>query len=131
MLKKIIAFAIAPMLLLLAACGGTSVKVNNLDADAFASDIKNPSVVVVDVRTAGEFAAGHIEKAINIDVEAANFDTNIANLDKTIEYAVYCHSGRRSAIAADKMVKAGFKKVTNLNGGVIAWQAASYPLVTS
>jgi rhodanese-related sulfurtransferase len=87
--------------------------------------------VVVDVRTAGEYAAGHIENAINIDVESSDFDSKIANLDKTVEYAVYCHSGRRSAIAAEKMAKAGFEKITNLEGGIIAWQGANYPLVTN
>jgi len=128
-MKKVIAFTIAPMLLLLSACGGSSVKVNNLNADGFASDIKNPGVVVLDVRSAAEYASGHIEGAINIDVEAANFDTKIAKLDKTVEYAVYCHSGRRSAIAADKMSGANFEKITNLEGGIQAWQAAGFPLV--
>lgn len=130
-MKKALALTIAPMLLLLAACGGTSAKINNLGADGFASDIKNSGVVVVDVRTAGEYAAGHIENAINIDVESSDFDSKIANLDKTVEYAVYCHSGRRSGIAAEKMSKAGFEKITNLEGGIIAWQGANYPLVTN
>ena len=129
-MKKLALF-IAPLLVLLSACSGSSVKVNNLNADAFASDIKNPGVVVLDVRTAGEFAAGHIENAINIDVESGSFDAEIAKLDKTVEYAVYCHSGRRSAIAADKMAKAGFTKLTNLQDGVASWQAAGYPLVTA
>jgi len=128
-MKKVIAFTIVPMLLLLSACGGNSVKVNNLDANAFASDIQNPGVVVLDVRTAGEFASGHIENAINIDVESSDFDSQIAKLDKKVEYAVYCHSGRRSGIASDKMVKSGFEKVTNLNGGIQAWQSAGFPLV--
>ena len=129
-MKKLALF-IAPLLVLLSACGGSSVKVNNLNADAFASDIKNPGVVVLDVRTAGEFAAGHIENAINIDVESGSFDAEIAKLDKTVEYAVYCHSGRRSAIAADKMTKSGFEKITNLEDGIIAWQAVNYPLVSN
>ena len=128
-MKKVIAFTIVPMLLLLSACSGSSVKVNNLDANAFASDIQNPGVVVLDVRTAGEFASGHIENAINIDVESSDFDSQIAKLDKKVEYAVYCHSGRRSGIASDKMVKSGFEKVTNLNGGIQAWQSAGFPLV--
>ena len=128
-MKKVIAFTIVPMLLLLSACGGSSVKVNNLDANAFASDIQNPGVVVLDVRTAGEFASGHIENAINIDVESSDFDSQIAKLDKKVEYAVYCHSGRRSGIASDKMVNSGFEKVTNLNGGIQAWQSAGFPLV--
>ena len=126
---KLAAAILAPLMLLLTACGGSSVKVNNLDANAFASDIKNPGVVVLDVRTAGEFASGHIENAINIDVESSDFDSQIAKLDKKVEYAVYCHSGRRSGIASDKMVKSGFENVTNLNGGIQAWQAAGFPLV--
>ena len=126
---KLAAAILAPLMLLLTACGGSSVKVNNLDANAFASDIKNPGVVVLDVRTAGEFASGHIENAINIDVESSDFDAQIAKLDKKVEYAVYCHSGRRSGIATEKMAKSGFEKVTNLNGGIQAWQAAGFPLV--
>ena len=57
-IKKVTAIALAPLLLILTACGGSSAKVNNLNADAFASDIKNPGVVVLDVRTAGEFEIG-------------------------------------------------------------------------
>ena len=129
--KKKLALLVAPLLVILTACGGTTAKVNNLNADGFASDIKNPGVVVLDVRTAGEFASGHIENAINIDVEGTTFDSEIAKLDKTVEYAIYCHSGRRSAIAADKMAKAGFEKLTNLESGIISWQTAGYPLVTA
>ena len=130
-MKKAFAFVIAPLLLVLTACGGSNVKINNLNADGFASDIKNPGVVVVDVRTAGEYAAGHIKNSINIDVESNDFDSKIANLDKKVEYAVYCHSGRRSGIAAEKMAKAGFEKISNLEGGIIAWQNSNYPLVTN
>ena len=130
-MKKFIALIAAPLLFLLAACGGTSAKINNLNADGFVSEIKNSGVVVLDVRTPGEFAAGHIENAINIDVEGMAFDSEIAKLDKNVEYALYCHSGRRSAIAAEKMTKAGFNKVANLEGGIISWQSAGYPLVNS
>lgn len=130
-MKKVLAVSIAPMLLILAACGSSTAKINNLNADSFASEIKSAGVVVVDVRTPGEYATGHIEKAINIDVESSSFDAEIAKLDKTVEYAVYCHSGRRSAIAAEKMSKTGFEKITNLEGGIIAWQAVNYPLVNN
>ena len=130
-MKKVLAIVLVQILFLLAACGSSSAKINNLDANGFSSDIKNPSVVVLDVRTAGEFAAGHIENAINIDVESGSFDSEIAKLDKTVEYAVYCHSGRRSGIAADKLAAAGFEKISNLEGGIIAWQSAGYPLITA
>lgn len=71
---------------------------------------------VIDVRTASEFAAGHIAGAINIDVEAGDFSTKVAALPKAGVYLVYCHSGRRSAIAAQQMQEAGF---TVLDGGGI------------
>ena len=67
--------------------------------------------------------------SVNIDVEAGSFQNEIANLDKNAQYAVYCHSGRRSGIAAEMMEKNGFKEIHNLQDGIISWQAAGYPLV--
>ena len=71
------------------------------------------SRTVIDVRTPSEFAAGHIAGARNIDVEAADFGTRIAELDRNAPYLVYCRSGRRSAIAADQMKQAGFTDVVD------------------
>lgn len=71
---------------------------------------------VIDVRTPAEFAAGHVAGAQNIDVEAADFGTKIAALDKTAPYLVYCRSGRRSAIAASQMAAAGFTDVVDGGG---------------
>ncbi len=73
---------------------------------------------VIDVRTPAEYAAGHIAGAQNIDVEAADFGTRIAALDKTAPYLVYCHSGRRSGIAAAQMAAAGFTDI--VDGGAMA-----------
>jgi rhodanese-related sulfurtransferase len=130
-MRKFVALILGSLLLLLTACGGSSANVTNLDVDGFASNIKNPGVVVLDVRTPGEFATGHIENAINIDVEGMTFDSEIAKLDKNVEYAVYCRSGRRSVVATEKMAEAGFTKLTNLQDGVISWQGAGYPLVNN
>lgn len=69
---------------------------------------------VIDVRTAEEFATGHVDGAINIDVESADFGTAIAALDPAATYLVYCRSGRRSAIAASEMTDSG---LTVLDGG--------------
>jgi rhodanese-related sulfurtransferase len=74
---------------------------------------------------------GHIAKAINIDVEGMTFDGDIAKLDKSATYAVYCHSGRRSGIAVGKMKEAGFKNLFNLTNGVLDWQGAGLPLVSN
>jgi rhodanese-related sulfurtransferase/glutaredoxin len=82
----------------------------------------NKNFVILDVRTPEEFNQDKIDtKAVNIDVDSANFDTKIANLDKDLDYLVYCRTGRRSKIAAEKMVILGFKNIKNLEGGTVAW----------
>ena len=120
---------IAPLLLTISACSTSSKSIVNENAGAFAATIQNSGVVVLDVRTSGEFESGHIANSVNIDVEAGSFENEIANLDKNARYAVYCHSGRRSGIAAELMEKNGFKEIHNLKDGIISWQAAGYPLV--
>ena len=86
------------------------------------------ALTLIDVRTPTEFASGHIEGAVNSDLEGGAFSQYIADLDKDATYVVYCHSGRRAALAADAMVAAGFTHVYDL-GGIVDWQAAGYPLV--
>lgn len=125
-MKKIIATVIA-VGLLLTGCSSSS-SATNLDSKAFSNKIAEPGVVILDVRTAGEFAAGHIEGAINIDVEGMQFESGIADLDKTATYAVYCHSGRRSGIAVGKMADAGFTSLFNLSSGIADWQANGFPV---
>ena len=82
------------------------------------------SVVVLDVRTADEFAEGHIARAVNIDVKQSDFmDKAKATLPKGKTIAVYCRSGRRSANACEQLSSEGFKTY-NLKGGIIAWNNA-------
>jgi rhodanese-related sulfurtransferase len=71
----------------------------------------------------------HLANAINIDVEGMQFNSDVTKLDKTKTYAVYCRSGRRSAIATAEMSKLGFKTLFNLEGGTGAWSAAGQTLV--
>lgn len=127
-MKKLFA-VVAASTLFLTGCGGTGA--TNLSATEFQKKISDPGVVILDVRTAGEFMGGHIAKAINIDVEGMTFDGDIAKLDKSATYAVYCHSGRRSGIAVGKMKEAGFKNLFNLTNGVLDWQGAGLPLVSN
>ena len=108
---------IALVATMLAACGGSSgAAVQKVDGAKAVGMLD--SRVVIDVRTPAEYAAGHIAGAQNIDVEAADFAAKIASLDKKASYLVYCRSGRRSAIAADTMAKAGFTDI--VDGGAMA-----------
>ena len=84
---------------------------------SFLTKISDQSVTVIDVRSAEEYAEGHLANSININVESDLFSAQIANLDKEKEYALYCRSGRRSTIAAYKMASLGFKAITNFNQG--------------
>ena len=128
-MKKIILFVI-PLALLLNACGTTGGKVTNLNVTDFAQKISDKSVVVLDVRTPGEFQSEHLENAINVDYEGSNFEGEVQKLDKSKTYAVYCRSGRRSGLATEIMAKDGFKSIFNLDGGIENWQAAGNKVVS-
>ncbi len=82
---------------------------------------------VIDVRHPDEYASGHIPGAVNIDVEADTFDAQISALDRDEPYLVYCRSGRRSAIAAQRMAEAGFTDIVDA-GGIDALTAAGATL---
>ena len=125
-MKKLLTCLLAT-LGLTTACGQQNFE--NADVQEFAELIADSNVVVLDVRTAAEFAEGHIQGAILIDQGQSDFmEKAKATLptDKTI--AVYCRSGRRSANAAGRLADVGYKCV-NLKGGIIAWQEANMPVV--
>ena len=116
--------------LTLAACGGGS-QVNTVGVADFAKQARAAGVTVVDVRTPAEYAAGHIAGAINIDLEGSTFTSDIAKLDKTKTYAVYCHSGSRSGVATAEMAKDGFTHIFNLKNGILDWIGQGMPVVAS
>lgn len=98
--------------------------------DEFASVIASPGVVIIDVRTPEEFAEGHIEGAINIPVEYADYMDQVAQLDPTATYAVYCRSGNRSQPAVAGMASAGITGIYELESGTVGWTDAGQPLVS-
>lgn len=86
--------------------------------------------IIIDVRTPSEFASGHLDGALNIDVQSPDFATLISELDPTQPYFVYCRSGNRSGQAMSRMATMGF--VDMINGGSVQ-QATDYsgvPVVT-
>ena len=70
---------------------------------------------VIDVRTAEEFAAGHLDNAINIPFEEIAAKINTLDIAKDTQIVLYCRSGRRSGIAFDTVVSEGFTQ--SYNGG--------------
>ena len=72
--------------------------------------------IVIDVRTPAEYSEGHLDGAVNIDVQDANFGTILSQLPTDGEYVVYCRSGNRSAQAVEIMKASGFTNVTDAGG---------------
>ena len=127
-MKKILTCLLA-VLGLNSACGQENF--GNADVTGFAELAADSNVVVLDGRTASEFAEGHLERAINIDYQQSDFvEKAKATLPMDKKIAVYCRSGRRSAGAAGKLSYEGYKLV-NLKGGIIAWKAANMPVTAS
>jgi thioredoxin len=103
----------------------------SLDAASFVAKIKQlPNAQLIDVRTPGEFAQGHIANSKNIDINSSDFQQRVAKLDKNKAVLLYCLSGSRSSFAMNVLSSMGFKEIYNLSGGMMRWRAASMPETT-
>lgn len=110
----------------------TSVRGSRGISPAQATQLINRSdAVVIDVRDAGEYAAGHLLNAQHIPL--AELDKRLGELDKLKDKPVIlnCQTGGRSASACDILRKAGFTQVHNLEGGIAAWEQAGMPISRS
>lgn len=142
MKPRIAFFAIA--LLCLAACGGTTtvdtdaasgaetasfvLATPNEAAGIIDSRLGSDGFVLLDVRTPQEYAEGHIAGSDNIDFYEGAFAANIAELDRDASYVVYCRSGNRSGQTIELMQELGFTNVTDISGGIVAWQESGLPV---
>jgi len=90
----------------------------------------NGDVIVLDVRTAKEFAEGHIPGAVNISHD--ELEARLAELGpaRDKEVVVYCRSGRRADLALGLLEKAGFERLYHLEGDFLGWADAKRPVET-
>lgn len=105
-----------------------AAKFADLTVEAYERMAAEPGVVLLDVRTPEEFAAGHLKGAILIDIKSPDFAKKIGELKKDATYLVYCRSGRRSVTACNEMSAQGFGKLYNMLGGTLAWSEAKKPV---
>lgn len=84
---------------------------------------------IIDVRTPQEYAQGHLDGAVSLDVTGGELAAAIPTLDPEAEYAVYCRSGNRSAQAAKLLTDVGFTGVTDLGSLERAAEATKLPVV--
>jgi rhodanese-related sulfurtransferase len=98
-------------------------------AEAVEIQANDPAgLIVLDVRTPQEFAEGHLENATMIDFYEPDFASQLADLDPTQPYLLYCRSGNRSGQTLTLMKDLGFTNVAEIDGGTNAWTAAGLPL---
>ncbi len=126
----------------LAACGGGTDGASHDGTaavqGAVAKDVKvaefqelmaREGAIVLDVRSDGEWAEGHLEGAAYIPFQSPDFAQQLAALPKDRPVLVYCASGGRSARAMQTLNGAGHPEVYNLLGGIRAWQSAGNAVV--
>ncbi len=85
--------------------------------------------VIIDVRTPGEFNGGHLAGAVNINSASGDFSDRIQAMDRNKIYLVYCRTSHRSSAVMPLFQKLGFKRVYNLEGGIVAWVSKGYEVV--
>lgn len=125
----LVLFAIAA---LLASCGGAGdTGLRTVEATEAAALLDEPpaGLVVLDVRTPDEFNAGHLEGAEMIDFYRPDFADRIAELERDTPYLLYCRSGNRSGSTLELMEDLGFTDVTEVDGGILAWEASGLPVL--
>ena len=99
----------------------------NMTPSEFAEAIKKPGVFLLDVRPQADYDKIHIPGAKHLDVTDPEFAKKAEEMlpkDETI--AVYCNTGKRSAMAQEQLLQLGFN-VINLENGITSWIAAKYP----
>lgn len=86
-------------------------------------------LVILDVRTPEEFAEAHLEGATMIDFYKDDFADQLAELDPSVPYLLYCRSGNRSGQTTAIMEDLGFADVADIDGGILSWAEAGHATV--
>jgi hydroxyacylglutathione hydrolase len=82
---------------------------------------------ILDVRTPHEYAAGHIAGSRNLPL--IRLREHLSNVPRDRHLYLHCAAGYRSSIAASLLAKEGFAELSEMSGGLAAWEAAGLPLV--
>jgi len=83
---------------------------------------KHTNKTIIDIRTPREYKQGHLKGAVNINYYERNFLEQIAKYSKEESIFIYCRTGNRTSFASKKMLKIGFQKIYDLQGGIVNWQ---------
>ena len=100
---------------------GVIQKINKATVE---QEVIGKDVQWIDVRTPKEYALGHIDDALNFNVNGASFSKQIEVLDKSKPVYLYCKMGGRSTRAAQLLKKEGFSEIYNYTGGYDEWKSS-------
>jgi rhodanese-related sulfurtransferase len=102
---------------------------NSVNPTAATLLINRSKAIVIDVRTAEEFAKGHLARSKNIVINQLPSDLESLKIAKSLPIILVCDTGTRSSSMIQKIKAAGYAEVFNLEGGIKAWNLAGLPLV--
>ena len=111
------------------ACVGAIALLSSCGNNQEAVTMDYSTAIIIDVRATDEFAAGHLEGAVNYNVEDGTLEQALPSLDPNANYVVYCRSGRRSAVAVDLMKDNGFTQIADLGSLEDAADATGFAIV--
>ncbi len=100
-------------------------RLQTVNAQTLRKLLEQQNVTLIDVREPAEYAGEHIPGARLVSL--SQFDPSKIPQDEDTQVILYCRSGNRSTMAAQKLFDTGFVKITHLDGGMGAWKQAGYP----
>ena len=111
----------------LCGCGNPDPAVSDTSSNA---QVAPDSFVLIDVRSAEEFASGHLQGAVNIPHDRITDEIGSVAADKSTRIILYCRSGRRADTALNALKAAGYENVTNYGGLEDAQMRLTLPVVS-
>lgn len=124
--KVTIFLVLSALVMMLAGCGSVTeapeeVIVQSIEPEEALQRIESgEDIILLDVRTPGEYAEGHIADSLLIPLQTLEEEAPRHLTDKNVPIFVYCRSGRRSLEAAEILVELGYTQVYDM-GGIIDW----------
>ena len=124
-MQKIVRLALLSFTFLWAFSCHTQQKpfVKKIDKATIQSEVIGKDVQLVDVRTPMEYGQGHIDDAVNFNVNDEGFLSQIETLDKNKPVYLYCKMGGRSNRAAELLKSKGFSQIYDYTGGYTDWSS--------
>lgn len=106
-------------------------EIHSVDVQTLKQWLQVGDILLVDVREDDEYEEGHIEQGVNVPLASVSRKVPALNGASDKKLVLYCRSGRRSMAAADMLSESGFRDIYNLEGGILAWQAAGFEVIAS